>query len=65
LAGSIMPPLPKRRLDMRPRTVIIFGNPKAGTPPMTKRCYTGNRPADEGPRLAGRSGQGLAHLQYQ
>jgi uncharacterized protein (DUF302 family) len=21
---------------MRPRTVIIFGNPKAGTPPMTK-----------------------------
>jgi uncharacterized protein (DUF302 family) len=36
LAGSIMPPLPKRRLDMHPRTVIIFGNPKAGTPPMTK-----------------------------
>jgi uncharacterized protein (DUF302 family) len=23
-------------LEMRPRTVIIFGNPKAGTPPMTK-----------------------------
>jgi uncharacterized protein (DUF302 family) len=23
-------------LDMRPRTVIIFGNPKAGTLPMTK-----------------------------
>lgn len=23
-------------LQMRPRTVIIFGNPKAGTPPMTK-----------------------------
>jgi uncharacterized protein (DUF302 family) len=23
-------------LDMRARTVIIFGNPKAGTPPMTK-----------------------------
>ena len=23
-------------LDMRPRTVVIFGNPKAGTPPMTK-----------------------------
>ncbi|MGH6709622.1 MAG: DUF302 domain-containing protein, partial [Bradyrhizobium sp.] len=23
-------------LDMRPRTVIIFGNPKAGTPPMTR-----------------------------
>ena len=23
-------------LAMRPRTVIIFGNPKAGTPPMTK-----------------------------
>jgi uncharacterized protein (DUF302 family) len=23
-------------LDMRPRTVIIFGNPKGGTPPMTK-----------------------------
>jgi uncharacterized protein (DUF302 family) len=22
-------------LDMRPRTVIIFGNPKAGTLPMT------------------------------
>jgi uncharacterized protein (DUF302 family) len=22
--------------EMRPRTVIIFGNPKAGTPPMTK-----------------------------
>src|SRR5271163_4270446 len=26
----------KAGLDMRPRTVIIFGNPKAGTPPMTK-----------------------------
>jgi uncharacterized protein (DUF302 family) len=36
LAGSNKPPFPKRRLDMRPRTVIIFGNPKAGTPPMTK-----------------------------
>lgn len=24
------------RLEMRPRTMIIFGNPKAGTPPMTK-----------------------------
>jgi uncharacterized protein (DUF302 family) len=23
-------------LEMRPRTVIIFGNPRAGTPPMTK-----------------------------
>ncbi|MGH6642548.1 MAG: DUF302 domain-containing protein [Bradyrhizobium sp.] len=23
-------------LDMRPRTVVIFGNPKAGTPPMTR-----------------------------
>lgn len=23
-------------LEMRPRTVIIFGNPKAGTPPMTR-----------------------------
>jgi len=23
-------------LEMRPRTVIIFGNPKAGTPPITK-----------------------------
>ncbi|AUD00329.1 hypothetical protein QU42_03265 [Bradyrhizobium sp. UASWS1016] len=23
-------------LEMRPRTVIVFGNPKAGTPPMTK-----------------------------
>ena len=23
-------------LEMRPRTVIIFGNPKGGTPPMTK-----------------------------
>ena len=23
-------------LNMRPRTVIIFGNPKAGTPAMTK-----------------------------
>jgi uncharacterized protein (DUF302 family) len=23
-------------LEMRPRTLIIFGNPKAGTPPMTK-----------------------------
>jgi uncharacterized protein (DUF302 family) len=26
----------KAGLDMRPRTVIIFGNPKAGTLPMTK-----------------------------
>jgi uncharacterized protein (DUF302 family) len=26
----------KAELDMRPRTVIIFGNPKAGTLPMTK-----------------------------
>jgi uncharacterized protein (DUF302 family) len=26
----------KAGLDMRPRTVIMFGNPKAGTPPMTK-----------------------------
>jgi uncharacterized protein (DUF302 family) len=25
-------------LEMRPRTVIVFGNPKAGTPPMTKRA---------------------------
>lgn len=25
----------KAGLDMRPRTVIMFGNPKAGTPPMT------------------------------
>jgi uncharacterized protein (DUF302 family) len=25
----------KAGLDMRPRTVIIFGNPQAGTPPMT------------------------------
>jgi uncharacterized protein (DUF302 family) len=23
-------------LEMRPRTVIVFGNPRAGTPPMTK-----------------------------
>jgi uncharacterized protein (DUF302 family) len=23
-------------LDMRARTVVVFGNPKAGTPPMTK-----------------------------
>ena len=23
-------------LEMRPRTVIVFGNPKGGTPPMTK-----------------------------
>jgi len=37
LAGSITPPLPKKAgLDMRPRTVIIFGIPKAGTPPMTR-----------------------------
>ena len=35
LAGSIVPPK-KAGLDMRPRTVIIFGNPRAGTPPMTK-----------------------------
>ena len=26
----------KAGLDMRPRTVVIFGNPKAGTSPMTK-----------------------------
>lgn len=25
-------------LEMRPRTMIIFGNPKAGTPPMTKNA---------------------------
>ena len=37
LTGSITPPPPKTpELDMRPRTVIIFGNPKAGTLPMTK-----------------------------
>lgn len=59
LAGSIVPPK-KAGLDMRPRTVIIFGNPRAGTPDDQER-YTGNRSSDEGRRLAGRSGQGLTY----
>jgi hypothetical protein len=45
--------------DMRPRTVIIFGNPKADTLPMTKSATLATRFSDEGTGLAGRSGQSL------
>jgi hypothetical protein len=48
-------------LEMRPRTVIIFGNPRSGTPPMTRSAT----PADEGAGLAGRPRQGLADLQFE
>jgi len=52
-------------LDMRPRTVIIFWQPKSGHAPNDQERNTGNRSADKGAGLAGRSGQGLAYLQYE
>src|SRR6267378_1471245 len=44
----------KAGLDMRPRTV--FRHPQSGHAPDDKERNTGNRFADEGARLAGRSG---------
>jgi hypothetical protein len=52
----------KAGLDMRPRTVIIFGNPKSGHARNDEERNTGDRSANEGACLAGRPGPGLAHI---
>ena len=50
-------------LPLRPTQVLIFGNPKAGTPLMKARADRRPGPGAAGARLGRRRGKGVAFLQ--